>query len=271
VLGRSVPESPVAVIASGRDTVACRLARAIERRGREALLVDGPAAARLFTIRRSGRECSVTPALPMFIRHSAWWSDVPRVTSDERFSIGESYSAIWAVAALSAAPVINRPDWAGWRSHLTAGDIGSLLPPDQDQGLAEVFASGPRQATMDYSGPIIGTLWGKNVDRQTGPVSSLPAGVPLRARPVDQDAGYEIITVVGDRAFSATDDPRSSAFALRDRSVQLARQGGVHFAAVTWSVGADAVPVRLSANADESEVRYAWREVEDALCTDLIA
>lgn len=261
-------EPSVAVVASATDAVARRLARAIAQRRREVLLVDGPAAARLFTIRVSGRDCAVTPQIPMFIRQSAWWSDLPRATPDERFAVSESYSALWSVAALSSAPVINRPDPGGWISHLTAGTIRPFVPAGSVEGMAEVFASGPRHAATDGSDQV---LWGKNVDQQTGPVASLRDGIPLRARPVDPDEAYEVITVVGGRAFSATNDSRCSEFALQDRSVQLARQACVHFATVTWSVGADAVPVRLNANAHESELRYAWREVEDALCADLIA
>jgi hypothetical protein len=265
-----VNDPSIAVVASAADAVARWLARAIAQRGREVLFVDGPAAARLFSIRVSGRDCAVTPQIPMFIRQSAWWSDLPKATPDERFAVSESYSALWSVAALSSAPVINRPDPGGWISHLTAGTIRPFLSAGSAEGMAEVFASSPRHAATDVSDQHQ-VLWGKNVEQQTGALSSLRDGIPLRARPVDPDEAYEVITVVGDRAFSATNDPRSSEFALQDRSVKLARQACVHFATVTWSVGADAVPVRLNANAHEGELRYARKEVEDALCADLIA
>jgi hypothetical protein len=266
-----VKTSSVAIVASVRDLVARRLARAIEQRGREVLFLDGPAASRLFTIRVSGRDSQVTPELPMFVRQSAWWTDPPSATADERFAANESYSALWSVAALSPAPVINKPDREGWGPELTAATLQPLLAPVPGQRMAEVWASSPERALAgDFPGAGL-VLWGENLGGLTGPVTALPEGVPLRARPVDLDAAYEIITVVGERAFSATTDPRTPEFGLQERSVQMVRQAGSHFAAVTWSVGADAVPVRLNPDPNEGELRYSWAEVENALCADLTA
>lgn len=264
-------ESPVVIVASADDPVARRTAQALERRGRDALLLDGPSASRLFTIRVSGRGLEVTPELPLLIRPSAWWTELPRTEPDERFAVAESYSALWSVAALSPRPVINRPNGGGWPSDLTAGTIRPLATAGPGQELAEVCASSPAHAAIGDPDPAGLMLWGKNAEHLTGPVSSLPEGIPLRARPVDPAASYEIITVVGDRAISATADPRTLQLELPERSVQIARQAGLHFAAVTWSVGAEAIPVRLSAHPTEAELRYSWAEVEDALCTDLIA
>jgi hypothetical protein len=266
-----VTESPVVIVASANDLVARRLARALERRGHDALVLDGLSAARLFTIRVSGRESEVTPELPLFIRPSAWWTDLPRTEPDEQFAVAESYSALWSVAALSSRPVINRPNGGGWASDLTAGTLRPLIPASDDQELAEVCASGPRQAAIGASVPARLVLWGKNAEHLTGPVASLPEGTPLRARPADLSAQQEIITVVGDRAISATTDPRTLELALPERSAEIARQAGLHFAAVTWSVGPAVVPVRLSVQPTEAELRYSWAEVEDALCADLIA
>jgi hypothetical protein len=289
----------VVLVAGAKDRVARRLAAAIERRGRDALLLDGHAASRLFTIRVSGRCHEVIPELSLFIRQGAWWSDQPRIEPDERFAASESYAALWSVAALSSQPVINRPHAEGWIPAMTAARIQSLLPPGSDQGLAEVFASSPRFAAREpvlagqaapaderlardppqareqppasrqpTDGPV---LWGESVEGLTGPAASLPEGVPLRARLVDPQAAYEIVTVVGDRAFSATEDPRTREFGLLDRSVQLAQRARVHFATVTWSVGTDVAPVRLNPNAGLRELRYSWAETEDALCADLTA
>jgi hypothetical protein len=206
----------------------------------------------------------------MFVRQSAWWSDPPPATPDERFAASESYSAIWSVAALSSAPVINEPHREGWVPELTAGTMRPILPPSCCPPLAEVRASSALRALATELAGAGLVLWGENVQGLTGPVASLPAAVPLRARPVDQDESYEIITVVGEQAFSATTDPRTSEFRLPERSILIAQQAGVHFAAVTWSVGMDAMPVRLNPNANENELRYSWAEAEDALCADLI-
>lgn len=263
-------ESSVVILASGHDRVARRLAAALELRGHDALLLDGQSASRLFTIRVAGH-AEVSPELPLFIRPSAWWSDQPRTEPDERFAVAESYSAIWSVAALSSRPVINRPDGRGWPPDLTSGLLQSYVRADVGGELAEVCASRPRYATACGPTPEGLVLWGRNAAHLAGPVASLPEDIPLRARPVDPDAGYEIITVVGDRAFSATTDPRTGQLELPERSLQIARQADLHFAALTWSVGTNVVPVRLTGAPTEAELRYSWAEVEDALCADLTA
>lgn len=258
----------VVILASAHDRVARRLAAALERRGRDALLLDGQSASRLFTIRVSG-QAEVSPELPLFIRPSAWWSEQPRFEADERFAIAESYSAIWSVAALSSRPVINRPDGRGWPPDLTAGLLQSFVQAGVGDELAEVCASRPRYATAARPASEGLVMWGRNAAHLAGPVASLPDDIPLRARPADPEAGYEIITVVGDRAFSATTDPRTVQLELPERSLQVAQQAGLHFAALTWSVGANVAPVRLTGAPTEAELRYSWAEVEDALCADL--
>jgi hypothetical protein len=100
----------------------------------------------------------------------------------------------------------------------------------------------------------------------------LLAGVPVRARRIDVEAGYEIITVVGDATFPATTDARSAAHDLEACSVELARRFGVHFATITWAITNDsAEAVRFNPIPDESELRYRWADILDALCRDLQA
>lgn len=265
----------VAVVASPQDRVAVRVARAIGQRGSEVLFLDGPAAARLFTIRVTDGCTEVTPTMPIFVRHSAWWRIRGPSTLDERFMAGESYSTVWAAAALSPAPVINRPGPGGWVSHLTASTIRPLLaatasdPCDTVAGSpVEVHASGPDQVRLAVPGRVV---WGRNADRDSGPVSELAAHVPLRARAVDSSAAYELITVVSPRAFSATTDGRTRESRLAERSVELVRLARLHFATVTWLVDDQgAEPVRLDANAGDMDLRYSWDDVESALCADLV-
>lgn len=98
------------------------------------------------------------------------------------------------------------------------------------------------------------------VDRSSGPVGDLAARVPSRARAVDQYALYELITVVGGRPFSATTDERTGELGLVERSLELVRLAGLHFATVTWSVDEQgAEPARLDADADASDLRYVGR------------
>jgi hypothetical protein len=274
-------QTPIVVLASTEDRLATRVARAVEDRGRTALYLDGPAAARLFTVKVDGAAGKVTPELPMFVRNSAWWRSKAPTSADERFIVGENYSMVWAVTALCPATVINRPSRNGWVDHFTPGTIAPLVDGEVPQGLTEVYASSPavvglgtKQAgDLASGGPATASLpWGKNVDQATGPVGDLAPGTPLRARLVDPDALYEVVTVVGERAFASTNDPRTKELRLVERSTSLAAKAGLHFATVTWAVHADqAEPVRLNSDVRESETRFAWPEVENALCEDLVA
>jgi hypothetical protein len=56
------------------------------------------------------------------------------------------------------------------------------------------------------------------------------------------------------------------------RGFELAPRFRVHFATITWALTEDAAEaVRLNPNPDESELRYRWADVLDALCRDLQA
>jgi len=102
------------------------------------------------------------------------------------------------------------------------------------------------------------------------PASQLPPGMPVRARRINKGALYEMVTVVGCRAFSATLDSRTVEQSLIGRSLEIAKQVGVHFATITWAIDhTGATPIRLNATPDESELQYVWDEVVPALCEDL--
>ncbi len=253
----------VLIVSRAEDGVSRRLETALAARGHAATWVDGLAAARLFTVRVTAAGDEVVPDLPMFIRPVPWWDG--DATPDARFARNECYATFWAAAALSRRPVINRPTHDGAVYRLTAGSLATRKAAPA-AGSAELHASGPEQIKDD------GVLWGENAEYRIGALTTLPAGVPVRARRVDLAAGYEIVTVVGAQAFPATTDARSATHDLAARSVALAGQFGVHFATVTWEVTEEtAEPVRLNANPDEGELRYRWAEVLDALCRDLVA
>jgi hypothetical protein len=252
----------VLIVGRREDAVARRLESALTARGHSAAWLDGPTSARLFTIRVTAAGAQVTPDLPMFIRPTPWWPTDAEATADARFLRNECYATFWAAAALCRRRVINRPSADGTVYRLTAGSLRT-----DECGGSEIYASGPEQIADDD-----GALWGENAEYRVGELATLPAGVPVRARPVDVSAGYEIVTVVGAQAFPATTDARSAEHDLASRSIALAQRFGVHFAAVTWAATDDAAEaVRLNPFPDERELRYRWADVVDALCRDLMA
>jgi hypothetical protein len=253
----------VLLISQPEDGVTRGLETALTARGHSATWLDGPKAARLFTIRVTAAGDQVVPDLPMFVRPVSWWDKSIEAKPDALFLRNECFATFWAAAALCGRPVINRPTPGGPVYRLTAGSLRTHVA-----GRGEIHASGPEQIAEDDDG----AFWGENAEYRVGALTTLPADVPVRVRRVDLGAGYEIVTVVGARAFPATTDARSAVHDLAARSIELARQFGVQFATVTWAVMDDtAEAVRLNPTPYEVELRYRWDDVLDAICHDLLA
>jgi hypothetical protein len=262
-MGVFVP-GDVLIISRPEDPVSRRLETALTARGHSATWLDGPAAARLFTIRVTDAGSQVVPEVPMFVRPVSWWDGDAEADPDARFLRNECFATFWAAAALSGRAVINRPTPGGPVYRLTAGYLTS-----QEAGRGEIHASGPEQIA---EGDDAAAFCGENAEYRVGALATLPADVPVRARRVDGETGYEIVTVVGGQALPATTDARSAAHDLAARSLKLARHFGVQFATVTWAVTEDmAEAVRLNPTPYESELRYRWADVLDALCCELLA
>jgi hypothetical protein len=258
----------VLIVAWNDDAVARHLSEVLESRGRVTQCMDGPTAARLFTVRVTKEHTTVEPQIPMFVRPSAWWYEEASTDADERFLRAEAYAAFWAAAALSPAPALNRPGRNGPAVRMTWGTLGPLTAWCGVNGDRETYVSGPE--LLQGQG-LDETLWGEDVMWLTAPVNQLRPEIPLRARKLNPHAGYEIVTVVGQRGFAATADPLSAELGLVERSIALAQKSEVAFATVTWAVDeTGATPVRLNAAPDEQEVRYVWPEVADALCEELL-
>jgi hypothetical protein len=254
----------VLIVAGNDDAVADRLLRDLERMGRRAAVLDGPSAARLFTIRVRPDGATVAPSPPMFVRASAWWYNDSSADADERFLRAEAYAAFWAVTALCKSVIINRTGRAGGGGRMTTGALAAAMgTPDP---AFDIYASGP-ELIENGAGE---TIWGEDCEFRVGSIAELRRGEPLRARKLNAAALHEIVTVVGNRAFTATTDPRSAQLDLAERSAALCRRIETHFATVTWAIDErGATPVRLNPSPEEAELRYAWRDVSQALCADL--
>jgi len=200
----------------------------------------------------------------MFVRSSAWWYDFASADADERFLRAEAYANFWAATALSNAIVINRTGAGGGVGRMTAGALAAAM--GALEAACDIHASGPEVIENEDGAAI----WGEDLEFRVGSITGLRRGEPLRARKLNPAALFEIVTVVGDRAFAATTDPRSVVLDLTARSSALCRRLEVHFASITWTIDQQgAVPIRLNPAPEEAELRYAWREISQALCEDL--
>lgn len=261
-LGKRVATDPeVLIVANPTDQLAFQLHEAVSRRGRRAVFVDGPSAARMFTITIDQSGEHVSPDVPLFLRASAWWGD-NATSEDERFLRSETFSALWAAAALCRSPVINRPTPAGSLSRLTVSAIASSMGACTGNAHRELYVSDPAIARGRIDPPI----WGEDIEFRTRELSALRANVPARVRSITLDVDYQTILVVGPRAFTAAGNPAD----LLSRSVEIAAHFDLHFASVTWMIGTDgAIPVRLSADPVAAELETNIDGVLDALCQDL--
>ena len=165
----------VLIVAGPNDGAAIHLRESLEAKGQRVAQLDGPAASRLFTVRVGPDKTSVEPDLPMFVRASAWWYDEAAADSDERFLRSEAYAAFWAAAALSSAPVINRPNGNGAVGRLTAAELASRLTSEPPLAVRELHASGPELIT-----DATDSMWGEDSNFLTARVS---ANCALRRRP----------------------------------------------------------------------------------------
>jgi hypothetical protein len=260
----SIPD--VLVVAGAEDAFALEIKAEIARCGRSVAMLDGPSAARLFTIRVKSAGTQVSPVMPMFMRTSAWSSGFGEADdADRRFLTEEAFATLWAAAYSMPACVINRPSSKGsiWRltSSCFTRTSENLVRSE------EFYASGPELLRN-----LKGSIWGEDTDFRSAELSALRPDRPVRARIINDLAEYEIVTVVGNEAFCATAHLRSEKANLREKSLAVVRSLKIHFAAMTWALDEDTVaPVRLNAEPGLAELRTCFVEARASIVRDLIS
>jgi hypothetical protein len=256
------------IVASHLDTVATRLQADLARRGISSKVADGQTSARTFTV-RNGLDCSIYPDMPIFYRTSGWWSNSSERSRDEEFLAGECYATFWAAANRISSPVINRP--SGWTPmrRMTAGTICCLEAArrrNKRDHTVESYVSDRAQVSDD-----LGEIWGEDAMYRVLPAADFSPGTPIRCRCIPTSTvGYELVTVVGGKAFVATSDAKSKKHAVAERSVRLARDANLHFCSLTWEItSSSAEAVRMDPTPLEHELRYRWTDIVSALAEDL--
>jgi len=253
--------SDVLIVAGSDDLVANRVADDLQARRVSTEWLDGPTAALRFTVEMTGSAVAVDPVVPMFIRPSAWWARVPSDDVDAVFLRSEQYATLWAAAALTTAPVLNRPRRRAASERWTAAAI-TVIDPAADARIYEVHASASSEVPCG-SEP---DWWAEDAKYRVTPLAEAAEGWPVRARRINPDALYEIVTVVGDAGFAATRDPATSRYGLVERSIALVHRAAFGFAAVTWAIDDHGpLPVQLNAAPEEHEIMYAWDGIGAAL------
>jgi hypothetical protein len=239
VLPSGGPTLDLLLVADRRDPVATLIAAEARRHDRQLLVMEHEDAGRLFTITGEAEATRVEPDLPMLLRPAA--PPIPNRDSDAIFLSGESLATLWAAAALLRSPVLNRPSprgfEAGWSS---SGAITERRA--QARVAPEIYARAQSDAGPPDRRPwAVEDMRGRTrrwINADTG-------DAPYRARPVIEDEGYERVIVLNDRAWRST-MLELDRFGLEARSIEIARNLGLGFVAVTWGLDPRLEQARLA-------------------------
>jgi hypothetical protein len=255
------------IVADPADPVAAELTVYLAEHGRRAVTLDPFAAAQLFTVEVTTRaagdgdaardvDVQVRPRMPMFLRVPELGG--PAATFDARFQYQECLAQLWAAAALTDAPVVNRPTLRGLGGAVTSSAALTEQRAGAPAGSVEVFASSfPDPAEQ------AGDRWWVR-DQVTGHTAAWPGRPggdgPYRARWSAADPAFEAVVVLGADAWRCT-TAEIDHLGLPERSVELASRLGLALAAVVWRVdddGAGAALVEIDPFPGVELLRMAW-------------
>ncbi|MFJ3308842.1 hypothetical protein ACIPSA_38510 [Streptomyces sp. NPDC086549] len=227
------------VVADPQDAVAGEMAEYVAEQGRSVAVLDVFDAAQLFTVTTRAGAATVEPVVPLVLLLPP--PPTRRISFDAEFQLGECLAHLWAVAALTPAPVINRPS-----ATLVAGRTSRSAAVTErragEDGGSEVFS-------FDYprpGSPEGDTFWVEDLGTlRARPWPRRPPGTgPYRARWSDADPATETVVVLGDRAWCCTTVDLGH-LALESRSVAAAAALDLCLAALVWRVTDGAAEARL--------------------------
>jgi hypothetical protein len=239
----SAEAADLVIVSDPADEVARELQAYVADTDRTAVILDVFDAAQAFTIIVRAGEAVVEPEVPMFLRFPAM--PAQRLSFDAEFHVGECVAQIWAAAALSRAPVINRPAaaLAGGRTSPSAAVTESRA------GLSGTAGGGIEVFSSQYPEPVPGDgerFWVEDLGTlRTRAWPQRPGGSgPYRARWSDGDPVMEIVVVLGDRAWRCT-TADIDHLDLERQSIAAAAALGLTLAAFTWRVTGEGASARL--------------------------
>lgn len=253
----------ILVIADQNDSLACALVEYGLKREIDIERAGLDSAVQKLSVTREGDVVTVEPQCALFLRPTYVSTD-NRIA---RFHEDEKRSLLWAAAALTTAPVINRPTVLGlagpsWLSmaHLRrrAG-----LPCDR----YETFSS-----DVDPAGPLDEWWVEDYTTRQVSPARELLSSRgPFRGGQLPRAISVRWVTVVLSEASISGPCEPSTATAIRTGSLQICQSLGLQFASIPWWWSADSVPEpgRPLVYPHLSHVGENWDKVADNIVRGL--
>ncbi|MGE7386520.1 hypothetical protein ACQKM2_13690 [Streptomyces sp. NPDC004126] len=258
--------SGLVIVADPEDQVAVEVRDFVRESGHEAAVLDVFDAAQMFTVTVDEDTAVVEPALPMVLRLPA--PPLLRISFDAEFQLNECLAHLWAVAALTPAPVINRPAPGALGSSVSASAALTELRAGLPAGSVEVFSSRPPEP----DGPPAAGGAGEHGDGAqwwvqdlgswtTRPWPEQPAGTgPYRARWSDPEPLFENVVVLGDHAWPCS-AVELDGLRLEERSSEVVARLGLLLASVVWRISPDltsAQPVLVEPFPDVEQLRMVW-------------
>ncbi|MEV8462055.1 MULTISPECIES: hypothetical protein [Streptomyces] len=253
------PLDGLVVVADPKDPVAVEVRDFVRESGHRAAVLDVFDAAQAFTVTVDGPAAVVEPAVPLMLRLPA--PPLRRVSFDAEFQLTECLAHLWAVAALTPAPVINRPAPGGPGTRVSPSavltDLRAGLPGDA----VEVFSALPPAPAPPARDE--GTQWWVQdySTWTTRPWPEPPAGPgPYRARWSDPDPLLENVVVLGDRAWPCS-AVELDGLRLAEHSTDMVARLGLDLASVVWRISPDlteARPVVVEPFPDIEQLRAVW-------------
>jgi hypothetical protein len=262
--GLGLPEDAVLIVREPGDAVAAGLAGAVAAAGWLPVCLDAAAAARRFTVTVEDGDARVLPRVPMVLR-------APRLSgpqgADARFLRGEALAALWAIGALSDAPVLGRPGPMGFGGACSLSAALNERRGGLRTGRMEMFVQGATWPHGDagwyFKSPD--SLEPLSHDQR----SAYPG--PQRGRYVRPGEQYEVVLVLGRQSWCRSGEAVAGHDLAAD-SVALAERLGLDMALAIWALSedlADPQLARVTPWPHRDDVDFAWDAFAEAAVAHL--
>jgi hypothetical protein len=219
------------VVAEAGDELAAQLVGRARLAGRTVLHVGYREAARILCVTQDA-ETLVVPECPMLVR--APYAPPSGTPQREAFHQSEIRALVWAAAALTRSPVVNRPNADGFAGRVARSSavvrLRAGLPPRQ-----EIFASHASAALTDEPHD---DWWFEHQGSYAGFGGGRPLNDrgPYRVGCSGSADDVMIACVVGSLV---TVNPPGAEALVRDRSGAVATALDLQFATMVWRRGLD--------------------------------
>ncbi|MBT9317727.1 hypothetical protein [Leptothoe spongobia] len=254
------------IVADPDDSLAVSFSEFVKSSGINVARLSLIEASKIFTIEINRCGTNVYPEVPQFIRIPSL--PIQRKSFDSEFYYGECFATLWATAAFTKSPVVNRPSTQGLFGNWTSSALITENQLNINTGRFEAFSRKPQASFENYG------LWIQDLSTWLVEESpNIPNGTgPYRYRPAIHSGGYEFVTVVGDSAWRAT-SKNLEGISLEAESIAIIKKLNLTFGVVIWSISSsldEVFLVKVEPFPQMSLVQFNWSDVQKSLLKILL-